>query len=122
MIVNISYRIDIDDFSADTNPCDARGSWLFRSNSSIIIFYIYIYIFAYDQTSMSALQFPIPVTRKLIATTVRARTAVFVNRGSLEMGQLVKVIKLIITISLLCRSESFKVVSLYLSFRIIRHR
>ena len=122
MIVNISFRIDIDDFSADTNPCDARGSWLFRSNSSIIIFYIYIYIFAYDQTSMSALQFPIPVTRKLIAATVRARTAVFVNRGSLEMGQLVKVIKLIITISLLCRSESYKVVSLYLSFRIIRHR
>lgn len=71
---------------------------------------------------MSALQFPIPVTRKLIAATVRARTAVFVNRGSLEMGQLVKVIKLIITISLLCRSESYKVVSLYLSFRIIRHR
>ena len=121
MIVNISFRIDIDDFSADTNPCDARGSWLFRSNSSIIIF-IYIYIFAYDQTSMSALQFPIPVTRKLIAATVRARTAVFVNRGSLEMGQLVKVTNLIITISLLCRSESYKVVSLYLSFRIIRHR
>lgn len=121
MIVNISFRIDIDDFSADTNPCDARGSWLFRSNSSIIIF-IYIYIFAYDQTSMSALQFPIPVTRKLIAATVRARTAVFVNRGSLEMGQLVKVKNLIITISLLCRSESYKVVSLYLSFRIIRHR
>ena len=121
MIVNISFRIDIDDFSADTNPCDARGSWLFRSNSSIII-YIYIYIFAYDQTSMSALQFPIPVTRKLIAATVRARTAVFVNRGSPEMGQLVKVKNLIITISLLCRSESCKVISLYLSFRIIRHR
>lgn len=44
MIVNISFRIDIDDFSADTNPCDARGSCLFRSNSSIIILYIYIYI------------------------------------------------------------------------------
>lgn len=43
MIVNISFRIDIDDFSADTNPCDARGSWFFRSNSSIIIF-LYIYI------------------------------------------------------------------------------
>ena len=71
---------------------------------------------------MSALQFPIPVTRKLIAATVRVRTAVFVNRGSLEMGQLVKVKNLIITISLLCRSESYKVVSLYLSLRIIRHR
>ena len=70
---------------------------------------------------MSALQFPISVTRKLIAATVRARTAVFVNRGSLEMGQLVKVKNLIITISL-CRSESYKVISLYLSFRIIRHR
>ena len=55
----------------------------------------FLYIFPYDQTSTSVLQFPIPVTRTLIAPTVTVPTAVLVNRGSLETGRLVKVITVV---------------------------
>ena len=55
----------------------------------------FLYIFSYDQTSTSVLQFPIPVTRTLIAPTVTVPTAVLVNRGSLETGGLVKVITVV---------------------------
>ena len=40
---------------------------------------------------MSVLQIPIPVARTLFAPIMTARTAALVNRGSLEMGRLVKV-------------------------------
>ena len=56
----------------------------------------FLYIFPYDQTSTSVLQFPIPVTRTLIAATVTVPTAVLVNRGSLETGRLVKVKEIVI--------------------------
>ena len=55
----------------------------------------FLYIFPYDQTSTSVLQFPIPVTRTLIAPTVTVPTAVLVKRGSLETGRLVKVITVV---------------------------
>ena len=55
----------------------------------------FLYIFPYDQTSTSVLQFPILVTRTLIAPTVTVPTAVLVNRGSLETGWLVKVITVV---------------------------
>ena len=55
----------------------------------------FLYILPYDQTSTSVLQFPIPVTRTLIAPTVTVPTAVLVNRGSLETGRLVKVITVV---------------------------
>ena len=55
----------------------------------------FLYIFPYAQTSTSVLQFPIPVTRTLIAPTVTVPTAVLVNRGSLETGRLVKVITVV---------------------------
>ena len=55
----------------------------------------FLYIFSYDQTSTSVLQFPIRVTRTLIAPTVTVPTAVLVNRGSLETGRLVKVITVV---------------------------
>ena len=55
----------------------------------------FLYIFPYDQTSTSVLQFPILVTRTLIAPTVTVPTAVLVKRGSLETGRLVKVITVV---------------------------
>ena len=55
----------------------------------------FLYIFPYDQTSTSVLQFPIRVTRTLIAPTVTVPTAVLVNRGLLETGRLVKVITVV---------------------------
>ena len=55
----------------------------------------FLYILPYDQTSTSVLQFPIPVTRTLIAPIMTARTAALVNRGSLETGRLVKVVTIV---------------------------
>ena len=90
----------------------------------------FLYIFPYDQTSTSVLQFPIPVTRTLIAPTVTVPTAVLVKRGSLETGRLVKVL-----ISVKCGrlwrfckcwgsfwSVSSITVPFYISFFAIRHR
>ena len=78
---------------------------------------------------MSVLQIPILVTRTLTAPIMTVRTAVPANRGSLETGRLVKVIKLEVSFRTSYSLKEFKyilvreltTIPFYLSFHGIRH-